>query len=164
MEGTSALSVGMCGRLVSYALVHGDPAHLVGNLVLFWIFGVTLCDIVGWRWFLVVFVLSTAGGAAGQLWTTPASFAPMVGASGAVTGFAGAYFTLYLKKRRPDPAVWPIAHPIEPGRLVILALAGVVMDLYGVFGIAQEGYSNVAYGAHLGGFVSGALIMLFRLE
>ena len=85
-------------------------------------------------------------------------FIPMLGASGAVMGFVGAYLGMAVRWKLPDPHVFPLARPIPPTNLVILAAVSVGMDWYAIMSQSQ---SNVAYGAHLGGFIGGLFLTSF---
>jgi membrane associated rhomboid family serine protease len=80
---------------------------------------------------------------------------PMLGASGALMGFQGAYLGLATRWTLPDPHVWPIARPIPPSRLALLAVIGVGFDY---FAIMNQQDTGIAYGAHVGGFTTGLLL------
>ena len=69
----------------------------------------------------------------------------------------GVYFVLALRWVLPKPHVFPLAHPVPPLNLAIFAAIGIAFDIYGV---ASRTDSNIAYGGHIGGFASGALVAL----
>ena len=81
----------------------------------------------------------------------------MVGASGAIAGLEGAYFTLVVRWDIPPVTVWPLAGAIPAGRLAFLAVFNFILDT-GAF--ASHSQEHVAYGAHVGGFLGGALVAM----
>ena len=147
--------------LLGCAFLHGDLSHLVNNLLFLWIFGAVVLEICGWRWVVFIFVSTAIGGSIGQTVLDPTNWIPMLGASGAVMGFEGAYFGLVVKSPRPEPHVWPMAHAIPPMNLEILGVSFVAIDLYY---IQEAGFTGVAHRAHVGGFVTGILVSLMKKD
>ncbi len=138
------------------AFLHGDGSHLLGNLLFLWIFGVVVFELCGWRWMLLVYVVTAIGGSIGQIMLETDSIIPVLGASGAVMGMEGFYFGLATQKKRPDSNVWPLARPVNSGELAAAGVVGIILDFMGVLGDGQ----GIAYGAHIGGFVTGMLLSL----
>lgn len=136
--------------------LHGDIGHLVGNLLFCWIFGVVVFELCGWRWLVIVFVVTAIGGSVGQIMLQTDSMIPVLGASGAVMGLEGFYFGLATQRPRPDSHVWPIARPVNSGELAAAAMVGIALDFMGVLSPGQ----GIAYGAHIGGFITGILLSL----
>lgn len=143
--------------LITYLFLHGDGAHIVYNMVFFWIFGSFINDFLGKWWLLVLFIFT--GACAGIFFTAmyPHSPIPLIGASGAVTGLEGAFFVFALTIHLKETHVWPISVPVTSTRLVIFALLGLGYDLFSIVTNAQ---SNVAFEAHVGGFTSGVVAAL----
>lgn len=141
--------------LLSCGFLHGSPEHLINNMIFLWIFGALLNELLGWRWLLGLFVLTAIGASIVHTALEPMSPIPMLGASGAVMGFEGAYLGLATRFHLPDPHVWPIARPIPPANLALLAVLGVSFDYFAIFGGSAE---FIAFGAHVGGFTTGLLI------
>lgn len=139
---------------LSAAFLHGDASHLLGNALFLWIFSAAVLEITSWRWLFTTFILTAIGGSLGHILMTPQSSIPMVGASGAVMGLEGFYFGLALLRPRPESHVWPISRPVTHVQLAAVAAVGIYLDLMGIYGPE----SNIAYGAHLGGFVTGLLL------
>ena len=137
--------------LFTYALMHGDVWHILGNMLFIWVFGVLVMRELGVAWLLSTFVVAAIGGGVGQTLLEPMSPIPTLGASGALMGLEGMYFGMALRWRLPQPDVWPIAQPIPQERLMLFAGFGVFLDISGVLGDA----GGIAFGAHLGGFISG---------
>ena len=149
--------------LLSHMFLHGSWLHLIGNLWFLWIFGDNVEDSMGHARFAVFYVLCGLAAAAAQTLSNPVSGVPMVGASGAIGGVMGAYVVLYpwvnvhmlfwfgfYVTTFAIPAIWMLGYWF------------LVQMLSGLASGAGEG-GGVAFWAHVGGFVGGALlIFLFR--
>ena len=157
---TAAIDWQVVASLFSYSLLHANLPHLCSNMVSFWMFGALLNELLGKWWLIVIVVVSALAASVGHVAMNPESWVPLLGASGIVMGFAGAYLGLSLRYRLPDPHVWPIAYPIEPGRLALVALILVGTDYYN---FAANMQTNIAYAAHIGGFLAGFAIAVVIL-
>jgi membrane associated rhomboid family serine protease len=104
---------------------------------------------------LLIFTFTAIGGGVAHVLMNGGDSTPMLGASGAVMGFQGAYLALATRWTLPDPHVWPIARPVPPSKLALIAVVGVGIDY---FAIMRGMDSNIAYGAHIGGFTSGLFL------
>lgn len=143
------------GTLVSCAFLHASPEHIVFNLLFLWIFAALVAELLGHRWMFAIFLFTAFTGSVFHTMLNPHDFIPMLGASGAVMGFEGAYLGLAMRWHLPEPHIWPMSRPVPPGQLALVGVAGVVIDYTSLMG---QSASNVAYGAHLGGFVGGLLL------
>ena len=141
-------------RLVTPLFLHGDVEHIALNMVFLWAFGYLTARILGPWWAVGVFIFCGVCGNILQVWLNPASTIPIIGASGAVCGFEGVYLGLALRWNLPWPDVWPLAHPIPPLQLGAFAVVGFLID---VVMVANQG-QQIAYGAHIGGFLSGLAV------
>lgn len=144
--------------LFSYSLLHADLGHFLGNLLFYWIFGALINELLGWRWLLGVVVFTAIGGAITHTAMNADSWGPMIGASGVVSGFMGAYLGLAVRWSLPDPHIWPIARPVPPANLGLLAVAFVAIDYQAIF---SQQASMTAFGAHVGGFTTGLFLTGF---
>ncbi|ADE55737.1 rhomboid family intramembrane serine protease [Coraliomargarita akajimensis] len=149
-----AASLRTLSTLLSHAFLHGGIEHIVLNLIFIWIFGVLVLRELGIRWFFLTFILTAITGGIGQTLLDPESIIPVLGASGALMGLEGIYLGMALRWRLPNPDVWPIARPVPQERLMLLAVFGIILDLFGIVG--QEG--GIAFGAHIGGFLGGLFL------
>jgi len=143
------------GTLLSCALLHADISHIVYNMLYLWIFAALAADLLGQRWMLVFFLVTAVCGSLCHTALNAESMAPMLGASGAVMGFEGAYLGMAVRWHLPEPHVWPMTRSIPPGQLALLAVFGVAMDYSGLLNAAG---SRVAFGAHIGGFTAGLFL------
>lgn len=146
------------GTTISYAFLHGDFGHLLGNMVFFWIFGALVSELLGWRWLLATVLFTAVAAAATHIGMNREEWTPMLGASGVVSGFMGAYLGLAVRWQLPDPHVWPMARPIPPAHLALLALFFVALDYREILLGAAD---RIAYGAHAGGFTAGLFLTSF---
>jgi len=129
---------------ITYQFLHGGWLHLVINMVTLAAFGAPVERVLGVRRF-VLFYLS-AGVVAGfvQVLLFPAGTDPVIGASGAISGVFGAVLML-MRTVGSMPSLWPIA-----GIWIALNV------FFGIFGgTPGAGGEQVAWAAHIGGFVYG---------
>ena len=144
--------------LFASLFLHANLAHLLGNMLFLWIYGDNVEYWLGRLWYGLMYVGS---GIAATL--SFAAFAgdpsvPLIGASGAISGVLGAYFVAFPRNRikvlvgfPPLIDVWYVPAPLVLGLYVIVDNLLPFLLTTG---------SSVAYGAHLGGFVSGLLFAL----
>ena len=151
LAGVKALDF---GTLLSYAFLHGSTDHLFFNMIYLWMFAALAAELLGQRWMLFTFVFTAICGGICHVALNANEVIPMLGASGAVTGFEGLYLGMAVRWNLPDPHVWPMSRPIPPAHLAMLGMFGFVMDFMGFIGPD----SGVAHGAHLGGFFGGMVL------
>jgi membrane associated rhomboid family serine protease len=143
--------------------LHGGWMHFLGNMWTLWIFGDNVEDRMGPLGFVVFYLL--CGLAAGLLhyFTNLHSTVPTVGASGAIAGVMGAYFVLYPYAR--IIAVFPvffIPFFFELPAVLYLGIWFYSQFLSGMFSlVGPEQVGGIAWWAHVGGFVAGAVLRLF---
>src|SRR5213596_3072699 len=165
--GDSLVCVTDPGRQVSHIFtsmfLHGSWMHLIGNMWFLWVFGDNIEDSMGHVRYAIFYLTCGVAAALLQVFVSPASGIPMVGASGAISGVMGAYLILY-------PRVRVFAFVILGFFVTSIALPAWTMLLYwaaiqfvsGLFGLLAQEQGGVAFWAHTGGFIAGAvLIKLF---
>jgi len=145
--------------LLTSMFLHGGWMHLIGNLWFLWIFGNNIEDSMGRGRFLVFYLLTGLIAAGAHVVTDPGSAVPMVGASGAISGIMGAYLVLYPRARVHTLIILVIFFRVIPlpawvmlGYWFLLQLASSVLT-------AGGGGGGVAFGAHIGGFLAGVLLI-----
>jgi len=142
--------------------LHGGWMHLIGNMLYLWIFGNNVEDATGHTRFLLFYLICGVAAVFAQALPDPSSTSPMIGASGAISGVLGAYLLLYPHAR--VLVVIPFGFYFHPTRLPAAWVLGFwfVMQLLSTL-LAGSQQGGVAFRAHLGGFVVGAiLIPLFK--
>lgn len=145
--------------------LHGGFVHVGGNMLYLWIFGNNVEDTLGHVGFAAFYLLAGIGGALGHLFSAPASQIPSLGASGAIAGVLGAYIFLY--PRAYVVTALPIFFFIRIIRLPALLVIGfwiIIQFLNGAASIvaqptATEITGGVAWFAHIGGFVTGFILI-----
>jgi membrane associated rhomboid family serine protease len=146
---------------LSSMFLHGGWFHLIGNMWFLWVFGNNVEDSMGHARYLLFYILCGVAAAAAQTLVNPSSSIPMVGASGAISGVMGAYVILYPKVRVHMLVILGIfiTRIVVPAYLML----GYWFLLQLVGGGLAQGEGGVAFWAHAGGFIAGAvLIYMFR--
>jgi membrane associated rhomboid family serine protease len=142
---------------LSSFLIHGGWVHLLGNMYFLFVFGQVVEDKIGWLGFLVLVILSTAGGNLCTLYFDPVSDIPNVGASGGIAGILLFYGFTFPRKRIVFYALW-MPRLIRVPAWAALGL-WVLLQLFGAsFQVA--GMTSVSYSSHLGGLSTGFLCWL----
>ena len=134
--------------------MHGGFIHLLGNMLYMWIFADNIEDNLGPTKFLVFYLLSGVGAAMTQVLMDTYSQIPMIGASGAIGGILGAYLVNY-----PNAKVLVLI-PFGFFSQLIKIKALYVLGFWFILQFISSG-GGVAYAAHIGGFISGIILILF---
>jgi membrane associated rhomboid family serine protease len=147
--------------------LHGGWMHFLGNMLYLWIFGDNVEDRLGHARFLVFYLLCGIAAALAQVWMSPFSRIPMVGASGAIAGVMGAYFVLFPHSRVLTLVpIFFFIELVEIPAIFFLGIWFVMQFLSGVGSIGVEtsqDVGGVAFWAHVAGFAAGlAGVFLFR--
>ena len=136
--------------------LHGGAWHLIGNMLFLYIFGDNIEDACG-HWRFAVFFLATGFAAAlAHGFAEAGSDVPLVGASGAISGILGAYLLL-----RPTARITALLPFFVPVRLPVWAWIGGWFIYQTVASGGHVGQENVAYMAHIGGFIAGLALIPF---
>jgi membrane associated rhomboid family serine protease len=148
--------------VITSLFLHGGWIHLLGNMLYLWIFGNNIEDRLGRLPFLAFYLLGGVAAAAAQVATAPESTVPLIGASGAIAATLGAYAVLYPRARILSLAFLIFFYQlIEVPALLVLGFWFVLQLIDGVTSLgATNVQGGVAFFAHIGGFVTGALIAL----
>ena len=134
--------------------MHGGFMHLIGNMLYMWIFADNIEDNLGPSKFLIFYLLSGIGAAMTQVLMDTQSQVPMIGASGAIGGVLGAYLI-----NHPNAKVLVLI-PFGFFSQILKIRALYVLGFWFILQFISSG-GGVAYGAHIGGFVSGMILILF---
>ena len=145
------------GTLITSMFLHASLLHVGGNMLFLWIFGNNVEDKLGEIKFLVIYFAAGIAGSLLQVYITPTSTVPMLGASGAISGILAAY-VLYFPRARVLTFIVPFFFITISAYLVIGYWIG--LQLFDAFlGLGVTG-GGVAYFAHIGGFTSGLILAI----
>jgi membrane associated rhomboid family serine protease len=148
--------------LFTSMFLHGGWMHLIGNMLYLWIFGNNVEDSMGHVRFVLFYLACGVIAALVQSYPDPNSTIPMIGASGAISGVLGAYLLLY--PRAHVLVLLPLGYFSQLVHLPAMLVLGFwfLLQLINSF-FAASGSGGVAWGAHIGGFIAGMiLIPLFK--
>lgn len=140
--------------------LHGDAWHLIGNMMFLYIFGDNIEDRCGHWKFVVFYLLCGAVGAMAHGFFNEFSQSPLIGASGSISGILGAYLVL-----QPTARITAISPILIPLRLPVWIWVGAWFLFQALASGGLFGADNVAYWAHIGGFIAGVgLVPLFKRD
>jgi rhomboid family protein len=141
--------------LITYQFLHGGPLHLLSNMLFLWVFGDNVEDAMGHLKFLAFYLLSGVAGGLAHALIQPGSATPLIGASGAVAGVIAAYLMLHPRVR-----VWVLAFRFIPLRIPAAWVLGVWVITQFIMLLLPD-VGPIAWWAHIGGMVAGAVLVLF---
>jgi membrane associated rhomboid family serine protease len=155
IPGLLATPIWIYATILTAMFLHGSLGHLLGNMLYLAIFGDNVENRLGRFRFLVFYVImgvaATAAQVAAAAVTGQGLLTPMIGASGAISGVLGAYMVLF-----PRNKIYMLTFGIIPlpvSAWIVLALWFLMQVGNGV--AAGPSGSDVAYAAHIGGFLAG---------
>ena len=145
----------------SSMFLHGGIMHIAGNMLFLWVFGNNVEDAMGHGRYIVFYLLCGVAAALAQGLSDTASEIPMIGASGAISGVLGAY--LVLHPRAQVHSLLFLGFFIRVIALPAMAVLGIwfALQLFQAALMRAEGEGGVAFLAHIGGFIAGAVLVSF---
>lgn len=144
----------------SSMFLHGGFWHLLGNMWFLWVFGDNIEDRLGHLRFAVFYVLCGVGAGMAHAVANWGSTVPAVGASGAISGVLGAYFILFPHSR--VITLVPLLFVFFTVRLPAVLILGywfLIQFASGLESLGTGRAEGVAWWAHIGGFLLGALLI-----
>jgi len=150
--------------LFSSMFLHGGWLHLLGNMWTLWIFGDNVEDRLGRVRYLGLYLAGGLAAALLHIFTNAGSGVPTIGASGAIAAVMGAYFRFY-----PHARIQTLVPPFFFGPYFVLPAVlflgwwFLLQFFNGALSLhaSGQGFSGVAWWAHVGGFIFGFGIALF---
>jgi membrane associated rhomboid family serine protease len=150
--------------LVTSMFLHGGWTHIIGNMLFLWAFGRSLEDAMGHTKFLAFYL--TCGVVAGltQVFLSSDSTVPTLGASGAIAGVMGAYLIKFPRARIHTLiflVIFVTTTDIPAAFILVYWFITQLFNEYGSIARTQVAQGGVAYAAHIGGFVTGMILVRF---
>ena len=145
--------------IFSSMFIHGGLFHFAGNMMFLWVFGDNIEDRLGHLKYLGFYLLTGVVATLSHLAVDPHSQAPLVGASGAIAGVMGAYLLLYPYNRIRALVIFFFITVIEIQALIFLGIWFFLQILNSIGALGLAAGVNVAFMAHVGGFLCGAVII-----
>lgn len=144
---------------------HGGWVHIIGNMWYLWIFGDNIEDRLGHLRYLLFYLLTGVIAGLVHVLANPGSAVPVIGASGAVAGILGAYFIMFPRSRILSLVpIFVFLTLMEVPAVLFIGL-WFLIQLFNTFGSIGGTANAVAWWAHLGGFIAGAvLVKMFKLD
>jgi len=144
--------------ILTSMFMHGSWSHILGNMVFLWAFGPEIEDLMGRRGYLVFYLLGGLAATAAQVAAGPTSTVPNLGASGAIAAVMGAFLVTYPRDQIRSLLVIFVFVSMRYIPAALLIGVWFLMQLVNLGAVApQQASGGVAYAAHVGGFIFGAV-------
>ncbi|MGB3492634.1 MAG: rhomboid family intramembrane serine protease [Elainellaceae cyanobacterium] len=151
--------------LITSQFLHGGIFHVAGNMLYLWVFGNNVEDKLGHVRFLLFYLACGVFASLFQWYFSQGSNISLIGASGAIAGVMGAYILRFPKAKiltfLPLFPLFLFLPTIRVPAYLFLGFWFVLQAFNSVVSLGMqtgEDVGGVAYWAHSGGFVVGALL------
>jgi membrane associated rhomboid family serine protease len=148
--------------LITCMFLHGGFLHILGNMWFLWIFGGAVEDRMGPISYLLFYFICGIGSGLAQALFSWGTSLPSIGASGAISGVLGAYVVFFPSSRILTLVpLFVFFFTAQIPAIIFIGLWFAVQFLSGVSSLSTRGGASmggVAWWAHVGGFVLGALL------
>ncbi|HDL18754.1 MAG TPA: rhomboid family intramembrane serine protease [Bacteroidetes bacterium] len=146
--------------LFTAMFIHGGFMHIIGNMLYLWIFGDNIEYIMGSFRFLLFYLLVGLAASFSHIIMEPSSAVPMIGASGAISGVLGAYLIKFPKaKVLVVIFLFIIIQTVYIPAVFVLGFWFLMQLVSGFSSLGVKGGGGVAWWAHIGGFITGILLV-----
>jgi membrane associated rhomboid family serine protease len=140
--------------------LHGSWLHIGGNMLFLWVFGNNVEDKIGPAFYFLFYLAAGIAAAVAQLLINTDSVIPNLGASGAIAGVLGAYLVMFPRRRVLTLVIFFFITLVYVPAFIVLG-AWFILQLFsgvGELGSRVNTGGGVAFFAHIGGFVFGAVM------
>jgi len=146
--------------LFTSMFIHGGFAHIFGNMIVFFFIGLPFEQRIGWKNFLIIYLVTGVCGALTHSLLNLNSAVPLIGASGAIFGIMGAFAYSYPR----DEVVMPIGIGIMFLTKIKVIYAVIFFAAVETVVVWLEVEDSTAHFAHLGGLISGVILAAILLK
>jgi membrane associated rhomboid family serine protease len=143
--------------ILTAMFMHGSWSHIIGNMVFLWAFGPEIEDAMGRGRYLVFYLLGGLAAMLAQVAADPHSTIPNLGASGAIAAVMGAFLVMYPRDRIKSILLIFIFVKVTFIPAAVLIGFWFLTQLVHAGAVAHVQTGGVAYLAHVGGFIFGAV-------
>ena len=143
--------------ILTAMFMHASWSHIIGNMVFLWAFGPEVEDLMQPRRYLVFYLLGGLAATAAQVAADPSSTVPNLGASGAIAAVMGAFLVTYPRDRIRSLLVIFVFVRVTYIPAALLIGVWFLTQFVSLGAVAQQPAGGVAYAAHVGGFIFGAI-------
>jgi membrane associated rhomboid family serine protease len=144
--------------ILTAMFMHASWPHILGNMVFLWAFGPQIEEAMNPRRYATFYLLGGIAAMLAQIAADPGSRVPCLGASGAIAAVMGAFLVTYPRDKIRTLFFfgWFVRVTFIPA--VILIGFWFLIQLISVGAVADVQSGGVAYLAHIGGMIFGAVI------
>ncbi len=150
--------------LLTSLFIHGGWSHIIGNMLFLWAFGKSLEDALGHTKFLGFYLISGVAAGITHVAFNFNTALPTVGACGAIAGVMGAYLVKFPRARIHTLVflfIFVTMADIPAAFILVYWFVTQLFSEYGSITQTQVVNGGVAYAAHIGGFVTGMILVQF---
>jgi rhomboid family protein len=147
--------------LFTSMFLHGGWLHLLGNMLFLWVFGGAVEEALGHFQYLIFYLICGVGSALVHTTFNLGSKVPTIGASGAISGVMGAFIVLFPRARVTTliPALL-LFFTVKIPAWLMLGYWFFLQFFSGVASLGMTDQGGVAWWAHVGGFILGAIMVV----
>ena len=143
--------------ILTAMFMHASWSHIIGNMIFLWAFGPEIEDSMGrWR-YLVFYLVGGMVAMVAQVAASPHSSVPNLGASGAIAAVMGGFLVTYPRDRIRSILIIFIFIKVTFIPAALLIGFWFLTQLINAGQVAHAQAGGVAYLAHVGGFIFGAV-------
>lgn len=143
--------------ILTAMFMHGSWMHIIGNMVFLWAFGPEIEDAMNPLRYLVFYLVGGCIAMLAQIAASPSSTIPNLGASGAIAAVMGAFLVTYPRDEIRSLLIIFIFVRVTMIPAALLIGFWFLIQLFNAGSVATVQTGGVAYLAHVGGFIFGAV-------
>ena len=148
--------------ILTSMFMHGSWSHIIGNMVFLWAFGPEIEDLMNRERYLLFYFLGGLAATFAQISANPSATVPNLGASGAIAAVMGAFLVTYPRDQIRSLLMIFVFVRIRYIPAALLIGVWFLTQFISLGTIAQQqSAGGVAYAAHVGGFIFGAVTARF---